>query len=132
MTKIALITLLGICLVLAGCSTTRTVALGGVPGMAVPNVKAGDSVRIVMKSGEVRRLKLSAVDANTLTGKDLDARGSATTVQIAMTDVQSLEARRFSTGRTAGLTIGVIVAIATLVVGALVYAQCGGNGHCGD
>jgi hypothetical protein len=132
MTKAALITLMNICLALAGCSTTRTVALGSVPGVAVPNVKAGDSVRITMKSGEARRLKLSAVDANTLTGKDLDARGSGTIVQIAMTDVQSLEQRRFSTGRTAGLTIGVIVGIATLVVGALLYAECGGNGHCGD
>jgi hypothetical protein len=64
------------------------------------NDDAGDRAKILFKSGEVRNVKVTALDDQTITGEE--GKGSAAvTVQIALADVQSVEYRRGSGLRTA-------------------------------
>lgn len=129
MLKSTLVALLSLCLLLAGCTTTRTIAL---TSAAAPDVAAGDTVVLTLKSGEVRRMKVESVNATTLTGRNLDSARKGTTTQLALTDVQSMQVRKVSGWRTGGLAVGVVVAVAVAVVGALIIAQCGINNNCGD
>ena len=132
MLKSTLVVLLSLCLLLAGCTTTRTIALTSAAGGVAPDVAAGDTVVLTLKSGEVRRMKVESVNATTLTGRNLDAARKGTITQLALTDVQSMQVRKVSGWRTGGLAVGVVVAVAVAVVGALIIAQCGTNSNCGD
>jgi len=119
--KVICIFLVSACLVASGCTTTRWVPLAESPETAVPAVQPGEKVTLTFKSSERIRLKVSAVDAGTLTGERLDApRG--VTVQVALADLDSISATRFSAGRTLGLVGGVVGGVLLLAVAAL-YAS---------
>jgi hypothetical protein len=130
MLKATLIALLSLCLLLAGCTTTRTIALTSPVGGVMPEVATGDTVVVTLKSGEVRRMKVESVDATTLTGRILDSARKGTITQLALTDVQSMRVTRVSGWRTGGLAVGVVVAVAVVALGTLYIAQCGTNGDC--
>jgi hypothetical protein len=126
--KCTLIVLSSLCLVLAGCSTSRMISLPQPPGAAAPNVKVGEKVTLTMKSAERQRLRVEAVDANTLTGASLDPpRGRV--IQVSLADVESMTATRFNAGRTLGLAAGVVggvllLTFASMYAGVLQCEDC--------
>jgi hypothetical protein len=119
--KSALIAFLSACLVLAGCTTTRHVPFNQQTDEA-PALKPGDTVRVTLKSGQVRRLKVAVAGHETLTGQDLDAAGN-TSIQIALADVQTLEVRKVSSGKTVGLGLAIIAGIVAVLY-ALFFISC--------
>jgi hypothetical protein len=131
MNRSALITILCSCLVLHGCSSMRALPVAAVQEDSAA-LSVGDSIRVTLRSGEVRRLKLVAVERDVLTGVDLDSPRSATSLQIAIADVHALEVRKTSLLRSAGLGVGVLAVIAVGLVGYFVI-KCGANGRkCSD
>src|SRR3546814_2817118 len=65
-------------------------------------LSAGDDVSLVTRDGKHYDLAITHVDANSLTGQD--AHGKKWKVRREA--IASLEVRRFSTGKTAGLKLG--------------------------
>jgi hypothetical protein len=128
--KTVIVGLISVCLVLAGCTTTRMVPVAANPSDAMASLRIGERVSLTMKTGELRRLRVTALDTGTITGENLDYP-KGTTVQVALADVQSIAATRFSGGKTAGLSAGVILGLAALAAGALLYSlKCGDNDDC--
>jgi hypothetical protein len=133
MLKSTLVVLLSLCLTLAGCTSTRTIAIADRAPEAVPVLKAGDRVVVTLNTGETRRMKVESVDAQTLTGLTLDGAGKGSSSQLALSDIRTIEVRKTSAGKSIGLALGVIVGVAVLVVGGLLVAQCGTSlNDCGD
>jgi hypothetical protein len=132
MLKSSLVALLSLCLLLDGCTTTRTISPTSSTSGVSPAVAAGDTVVLTLKSGEVRRMKVESVDATTLTGRNLDSARKGSSTQLALTDVQSMQVKKVSVPRTGGLVVAVVAAAAVLTVGILILAQCGTNGNCDD
>lgn len=75
-------------------------------------------------------MKVESVDATTLTGRTLDSPRKGAITQLALADVQSMQVRRVNGWRTGGLVVGVLAAVAVVVVGVLIIGQCGTNGDC--
>jgi hypothetical protein len=133
MLKSTLVVLLSLCLTLAGCTSTRALSVTDRAPEAVPALKAGDRVVVTLNTGETRRMKIENVDAQTLIGLSLDGAGKGSSSQIALSDIRTIDVRKTSVGKTIGLTLGVIVGAAVLVVGGLLVAQCGTSlDDCGD
>jgi hypothetical protein len=118
MLKTAVVALLGICLVLTGCSTTHYIPFNNLKANESPALSPGDTVRVTLKSGQIRRLKVAAADAQTITGLDLDKAHSGISVQIALADVQTLQVREYEGGRTFWLVAGIVA-----IVAAAMYAS---------
>jgi len=112
MLKTAVIALLGICLVLTGCTTTHYIPFNNLQANEAPALRPGDKVRVTLKSGQIRRLKIAAADAQTITGLDLDKAHSGTSVQIALADVQTLQVQEFEGVRTFWLVAAVVAIVA--------------------
>lgn len=130
MLKPTLVAVLSLCLMLSGCTTTRTIAPTSSTSGVAPAVAAGDTVVLTLKSGEVRRMKVESVDATTLTGRNLDSARKGSSTQLALTDVRSMQVRKLSVPRTGGMVVAAAAAVAVLTAGILVLAQCGTNGDC--
>ena len=131
--KCALIALLSACMVMAGCTSTRHVPFGNLPANEAPALDAGETVRVVLKSGQVRRLKIAAVDHDTITGRDLDSAGSGVSIQLALADVQTMEVRHVNSGRTTALVLGILAGVVLLAFYGTAAAQCGSSlDDCGD
>src|SRR3546814_14603695 len=79
-------------------------------------LSAGDDVSLVTRDGKHYDLAITHVDANSLTGQD--AHGKKWKVRREA--IASLEVRRFSTGKTAGLSAAIVAGV--YVVGALAIA----------
>jgi len=127
-----LVALWSVCLVLGGCSSSRYVQVSSPQNSESPAVVPGDYVRVTMKSGEVHRLKVAAADLDTIAGDDQDSRHSGRSLEIAMADVQKLElltARDISAGKTTGLVLGIIAAVAAIAFAAFVIdcPTCGSD-----
>jgi hypothetical protein len=119
MIKAGLVALLSICLVSAGCTTSRTVYLSDAGALAT--LEKGDLIDVTLKSGEVRKLKLTAIDANSVSGTD--ARSRRTTVQLALAEVQSLDVRKLSFGKTVSFGSGVLFGAGALFLALLTAAH---------
>jgi hypothetical protein len=125
--KSTLVMLLVVSLALTGCISTRVIVPGADPTLARTVIHVGDRATVLLKTGKVRTLEVSAVDDQTITGRE--GKGSAAAiVQITLADVQSVEYRRVSGLRTAGLAAGVVVGLAASLVGAY-FIVCGKNSH---
>lgn len=120
--KMITVILLSFTLTLTGCVTPRTISPGVEPASIREKLHAGDRVRLVLKSGETRNLKIVSLDDQSITGTEGQG-DSAKSVQIAIADVQSVEYRRLSAGRTTGLVLGVIVGLAATLLAA-VLIEC--------
>jgi hypothetical protein len=119
-------------LAVTGCSTTRLHTPEEVQAGATTDIHAGDRAKLLLRSGERRTLKVSAIDSQTLSGRE-GSGASARSVQIALADVQSAKVRRGGGLRTAAIVVGVAVGVAVLAVGGAVIAQCGIKlNNCGD
>jgi len=115
MLKAAAIALLGICLVLTGCTTTHYIPFNNLQANEAPALSPGDKVRVTLKSGQIRSLKVAAADAQTITGLDLDKAHSGISIQIALADVQTLQVREFEGRRTFWLVAGVVAIVAAVM-----------------
>jgi hypothetical protein len=93
----------------------------------VPQVVIGDRVVVTMKSGAIRNLRVEAVDAQTLTGRNVDGPQRGSSSQLALADIEQLQVSRVLWGRTAGLISGII--LTGLVVGA-VHCFSDGRIYC--
>jgi hypothetical protein len=121
-----LVALLSLSLVLTGCTATRLVPLSQAPAM----LEAGDSIEVTLKSGELKKLKFLSIDAETLTGRE--QRASRAAVQIALSEVQVLEQRRFSAGRSLGAMAGVVVGVLAVLVGLIYYVESCPDDDCDE
>ena len=129
--KVALVALLVVSLATGGCTTTRTMTPGVSPASSRAQMHAGDRAKILLKSGEVRNMKVMALDDQTITGEE-GKGSSAVTVQISLADVQSVEYRRGSVLRTGGLVLGVAAAAVASFFG-WYFIRCGIDGDkCSD
>ncbi len=129
--KSALVVLLALSVTVGGCTSVRVMTPGSPATSSKSALHAGDRARVLLKSGGVRELRISAVDAQTLTGTE--GKGTnATTVQIAMTDVQSVEYRRTSGLRTTGLVLLLAAAVVAATPEGRYLYQCAVNENCGD
>ncbi|MCC6630548.1 MAG: hypothetical protein IT482_00645 [Gammaproteobacteria bacterium] len=129
--KFVLVAVLVVTLTVSGCSTTRTMTPGVASTSSKAQMHAGDRAKILLKSGEVRNLKVTALDDQTITGEEGKGK-EAVTVQIALADVQSVEYRRGSVLRTGGLVLGVVVAVAGTLLG-VYYLHCTNSARaCND
>lgn len=98
--------------VLSGCTSLRPVPLeqGAInpPRHAVP----GRSAEVVLRNGEVRVVRIISADAN---GIVADPGDGAEPLSIPYAEMQSLQVRRFSWGRTGGVVAGAIALTAGLL-----------------
>jgi hypothetical protein len=113
--RLALIAILGCCLVAPGCTTLRPVYVGNVAASAdLPAVSRGDWVIASLRSGGVQRFRVTSVERDTLNGKN---------VAVPWSEISHLEVRKFSGGKTAALVGGVVVAAAAAFAALLHYAD---------
>ncbi len=70
-----------------------------VDAKSISYVQPGDRVRVQTRDGGTQEFRIVSVDANSIAGK-------RTTIQIS--DITSIEHRKFSVGKSAGLVLGVI------------------------
>lgn len=117
-----LVAVLVLCLTLTGCSSSHFVPFQNLQPNEVPALSQGDEVRVMLKGGQVRRLKVATADRETITGLDLDAKSGAS-IQLSMADIQSLEVREVNAGKTVGLVVGIVAAVAAVLIG-LFLIQC--------
>jgi hypothetical protein len=120
MAKMALIVLLSIALVMSGgCTTTRLVPTGN----AAELLEEGDQVRLTLRTGEVRRLKLQSIETDALIGKELRTAGNFdNAVRIPLADVEYIEHRQLSWARTGGAVLGTVAAFVVVGLAALAVA----------
>ena len=127
MTKPALVCLLSICLASAGCTSTRSIMLPQPAGQSVPRVAVGERVIVTMKSGAIRHLRVEAIDAQTLTGRNVKGSQRGNSSQLLLNDVELIQVRTDQSGRTIGVIAGVLV---VGLVARAVYCFSDGRTYC--
>ena len=97
-------------LCLISCTSMRPVPASE-PRALQQSVKVGDEVSVVAANGKTYLLVLTVVDDEKIVGT-----GDNKKVTIRYAQIVSMEVRKVSVGKTAGLTVGVIAAalLATL------------------
>jgi hypothetical protein len=109
--RIALLTLLALCLACNGCTTLRPVDISSVvTRQSLPAVKPGEGVEITLKSGERKEFRVVAVTAEGLQGKN---------AYVAYTDIALLEVRKVSAARVAAIIVGVAAVLAAIAIASL-------------
>jgi hypothetical protein len=113
-------------LTVVSCTATRTTAPTSAAGVTRVEIKAGDVIRVLDKYRRQFTLKITALDATTLTGEALRLapgdknkayEATGVTVQMRYADIALLEVKKSSALRTAG---GILVALE--VIGMVVLA----------
>jgi hypothetical protein len=112
-----LVSLLCCCMVVSSCTTLRDVPLAtGAASVSGAGIKPGDTVRITLRDGASHHLKVEQVEAGALAGR---ARSGAGIERYAFSDMQTLEVRRVSIGKTLGAVGATLVVIAAVLYAAL-------------
>lgn len=118
--------LAAIALTALSCTATRTSAPTSAAGVTRIQIKAGDVIRVLDKYRHQYTLKITALDATTLTGEALrltpgkkksDYQATGVTVQMRYADIALLEVKKSSALRTAGAAL-----VALEVIGMVVLA----------
>ena len=108
------------------CTATRTSAPTTAAGVTRIQIKTGDVIRVLDKYRQLYTLKITALDATTLTGEALRLapgdkkqayEATGVTVQMRYGDIALLEVRKSSASRTAGAAL-----VALEVIGMIVLA----------
>ena len=105
--------LLSLLLILQGCTTMEPVVTG--PEDVAQQIRAshlakGDDVAVVTSDGLKHRFKITAIDANTISGKN---------VSIPIDTIVGLKSREFSAGNTVVLAGGITLTMLVLFYAAL-------------
>lgn len=103
-------------LCLASCTSMRPVP-SGEPKTVQQSVKVGDEVSVVAANGKTYLLLLTAVDNEKIVGT-----GDNKKVSIRYSQIVSMEVRKVSAARTAGLAGGVLVTLYAVASIAAFYA----------
>lgn len=98
-------------LCLASCTSMRPVP-SGEPKTVQQSVKVGDDVSVVAANGKTYLLLLTAVDNEKIVGT-----GDNKKVSIRYEQIKSMEVRRVSAGKTAGLTTAVVAGALLVFIG---------------
>ena len=89
------------------CTSLHQISIpGSETTAAVPAVQVGDSVVINTKTGEEKKFKVTAIEADALVGKD---------VRVPYADMASLSVRELHSGKTTLAIVIVVLAILTIV-----------------
>lgn len=97
-------------LCLVACTSLRPLPEGP-SGQWRGQVKVGDDVSVVAANGKTYLLTLTEVDGEKIVGI-----GDNKKVTIRYEQIESLELRKLSAAKTAGLSAGVLAAVAVVVV----------------
>jgi hypothetical protein len=117
----ALIATIVSALLVSGCHTQQRIELPGGPssspaGVAVSQLKAGDTVQVTMKSGDKLSFPIQEVQSDGLV-----ARGGK---RFLYQDMARLDKRQLAKGKTAGLIAGITSGafVILIAVGWVLYA----------
>lgn len=110
------------------CTTTKPVYDVG-PESYASQLKAGDRVRLSYLNGMVREIDTTEVSETEIKGTIhnntlLEPKGMA--IVADWRDIHAVETVKISALKTTGATVGAIVAIPIMAVGALLYGMGGG------
>lgn len=110
---------------LVACTSMRPLPAND-PRAVRQAVKVGDEVSIVAANGKTYLLVLTVVDDEKLVGN-----GDNKKVSIRYAQIVSMEVRKVSAGKTAGLTVGVlaVVYVALIALGAYAFSQAFENSN---
>lgn len=108
-----------LCLVCMNACTSMQVVQTPPQQNLPAQVSAGDDVSLVTRDGKHYELAVTHVDADSLTGKD--AQGKKWNLRRVA--IETLAVRRFSAGKTAGLTAAIVVG--AYAVGVLLIVAAG-------
>lgn len=106
-------------LCLVSCTSMRPLP-SGEPKTVQQSVKVGDEVSVVATNGKTYLLVLTAVDDEKIVGT-----GDNKKVSIRYEQIKSIEVRRVSAGKTAGLTTGILVGAFLVFVGLIAAGAFG-------
>lgn len=103
-------------LCLVACTSLRPLPEGST-GQWRGQVKVGDDVSVAAANGKTYLLTLTEVDGEKIVGIGDNKR-----VTIRYEQIESLEVRKLSTAKTAGLSVGVVVGVLVALIGFAVYS----------
>jgi hypothetical protein len=109
------------------CTTMRPVATDAAGDQIRREVKVGDTVRVLTKTGASHSFQVTAVGESSLAGNAVRMWGGGSDVVAARIDVAFLDIAQIEVQRVSGLkTTSVIAAV---VLGALIGIASGGGSH---
>jgi hypothetical protein len=112
--------LLAVALALAACTTWRPQTA---PAPEVIAAHGNASVRIVRRDQSTIELRHPQVVGDSIVG---EAGDPPRRVAVATADVERVDVRKVSAARTGGLSVGVLLVVAIVAVGAATAALLGG------
>ena len=112
MFKKALIRIISLLVVIAftgtvSCTTSQVHPLqAALPQEKVQGIKVGDTVKVTTYSGEKYQFKVEQITKELIAGEG---------IEVALADIDTIKKVRI-TGRTAAIVVGVIIAVALLII----------------
>ena len=112
------------------CTTMRPIAVDTAGEQARRELKPGDTVHLVTRSGASRSFKITEVGATSLTGTTVKMLGVGssdawgTPVEIPYADIAQIEVRRVEALRTIALVAGLVL------VDVAIASAKGGHARC--
>lgn len=127
LSKKLLCTALAVSLLAASaCTNTKAIAPADEAAYSY-SVEIGDKIRLTFLDESAQEITVTEVLADGVIGE----RGNGSILEAQWADVYRVEQVTFAPMKTAGATLGVIVAIPILAAGALLYGfGCGSGGGC--
>ncbi len=114
----------------AACTTVKTIDDSEEKTYS-EQIDVGDKIRLIYLDGRVRDIRVTAIDETKISGTPHDSkfkRAIGPGIVAEWTDVYQAERVKVSALRTAGATLGVVIAIPVIVVGAVLL--CGSGAAC--
>jgi hypothetical protein len=110
--------LLCCCLMATSCTTLRDVPLTTAPApVSSAGLKLGDTVVVTLRDGAIQKLKVTQIDATSLSG--MGKRGAAE-ARYAFADMASLEVRRVSFWKTTGAVGATLAVVGAAMIAVLI------------
>ncbi len=114
----------------AACTTVKTIDDSEEKTYS-EQIDVGDKIRLIYLDGRVRDIRVTAIDETKISGTPHDSkfkRAIGPGIVAEWTDVYQAERVKVSALRTAGATLGLVIVIPALVVGAVLL--CGSGAAC--
>ncbi len=114
----------------AACTTVKTIDDSEEKTYS-EQIDVGDKIRLIYLDGRVRDIRVTAIDETKISGTPHDSkfkRAIGPGIVAEWTDVYQAERVKVSALKTAGATLGVVIAIPVIVVGAVLL--CGSGAAC--
>ena len=114
----------------AACTTVKTIDDSEEKTYS-EQIDVGDKIRLIYLDGRVRDIRVTAIDETKISGTPHDSkfkRAIGPGVVVEWTDVYQAERVKVSALKTAGATLGAVIVIPVIVVGAVLL--CGSGAAC--